>query len=65
MGIGSSLLSFFRSLLYPLSRIPGLGFLYDVDRHVSMGSSIAGSVKGLKDDIKDSKKDSKDKRDDS
>lgn len=40
--------NFLRSILYNLSKIPGLGFLYDVDRMISKGESMRSSVKSLK-----------------
>lgn len=64
MGLGKSLFDFFRGILYPLSRIPGLGFLYNVDRHVSMGASVASSAKTLKDDVKQNKDKKKDQKKD-
>lgn len=55
MSLGKNILRLFRGLLYPLSRIPGLGFLYTVDRNVSMGRRVAGSVNTFKNDQKTDK----------
>lgn len=42
-----SIWNLIRGLLYPLSRIPGLGFLYEIDRMVSRGEGVRSSFKSF------------------